>query len=46
MYLRAVFFDVVRNRTLLTKRRSKVNEKKMSRDRVLNYDQWKIFSEN
>ena len=30
----------------LTKRRSKVQEKNMSRDRASNFDQWKAFSKN
>ena len=44
------FFDVVRNKlqllNLLIKRRSKVQEKNMSCERALNFDQWKTFSEN
>ena len=30
----------------LIKRRSKVQEKNMSRERALNFGQWKTFSEN
>ena len=41
------FFDVVRNKLPdLIKRRSKVQEKNMSCERALDFDQWKTFSEN
>ena len=54
MYLLKVFFDVVRNLTSnkniclleLIKNRSNVHEKKISRERALNVDQFKSFSEN
>ena len=38
------FFDVLRNK--VQEIRSKVQEKNMSCERVLNFDQWKTFSEN
>ena len=43
------YFSVVRNKLhkyIQIKRRSKVQEKNMSCDRALNFDQRKIFSEN
>ena len=46
------FCDVLRNklqtikRSKISKRRSKVQEKNMSCERGLNFDQWKTFSEN
>ena len=43
------YFSVVRNKLhkyIQIKRRSKVQEKNMSFQRALNFDQWKIFSEN
>ena len=41
------FFDVMRNKLPeLIKRRSKIQEINMSCERVLNFDQWKTFSEN
>ena len=43
------YFSVVRNKLhkyIQIKRRSKVQEKNMSCDRALNFDQWKIFFEN
>ena len=41
------FFNVVKNKLLeLIKRRSKVQQNKMSSERALNFDQWKTFSEN
>ena len=41
--------DVIRNKYLYWswwKRRSKVQENNISQERALNFDQWKIFSEN
>ena len=47
LYLHTDFFDVVRNKLPdLIKRRSKVQEKNMSCERALDFDQWKTFSEN
>ena len=43
------YFSVVRNKLhkyIQIKRRSKVQEKNISCDRALNFDQWKIFFEN
>ena len=47
------FFDVVRSKLqtisiywVKNKRRLKVQERNMSYERALNFDQWKIFSEN
>ena len=43
------YFSVVRNKLhkyIQIKRRSKLQEKNMSCDRALNFDQWKIFFEN
>ena len=43
------YFSVVRNKLhkyIQIKRTSKVQEKNMSFQRALNFDQWKIFSEN
>ena len=47
LYYIQYLFDVMRNKLPeLIKRRSKVQEKNMSCERTLNFDQWKTFSEN
>ena len=46
LYLYTVFILMYKYLLELIKRRSKVQEKNMSYERTLNFDQWKIFSEN
>ena len=46
LYLYTVFILMYKYLLELIKRRSKVQEKNMSCERTLNFDQWKIFSEN